>query len=524
MAEELGCLQLADIGLAPRAILLVPRMVISRPLRRSGAAGQFAGCVADTLKGALERARRPWESHSADDPLLFEDEADAAAALIGSWLRGSSERHWWSIVTAGLEPPEWWRRHIIREAFLLPRVLARLADRAIALDWIARLDPIEVESAIATLARGYGLPRPPSARTRRSVPDAAGGSMIERIVSMVPEVADPGLPPRIRLRVAMALLAHRRTAFLSTPAAHRALAVLAETDSAPTAARAVAPIVSAADLSGSPRTGAAGAALSRTNPRAARRYPAPRAAPSAAPVLSVALQPVEPAETPTLACAATPFVTEFAGLLFLLNAFIALEIYGDFTRPDRTICGLSPFALIARLGSHWFGRRFRDDPLHALLLDLAGDDLVLAAPQWAVQQSWLEPWPKPRSLWVGRERPRRYVWHPAGFPVAELRRASARSSRRLKAKDRLARLPRSPAHRWIACLGLYLRARLARTLGRPDAIDFLCHLLATVEFDDERVTARFALADHPLAIRLAGLDRNPGWVPAAGRIVEFAFE
>jgi hypothetical protein len=33
-----------------------------------------------------------------------------------------------------------------------------------------------------------------------------------------------------------------------------------------------------------------------------------------------------------------------------------------------------------------------------------------------------------------------------------------------------------------------------------------------------------SLAELPVEVRLAGLDRDPGWVPAAGRDVRYRFE
>jgi hypothetical protein len=33
-----------------------------------------------------------------------------------------------------------------------------------------------------------------------------------------------------------------------------------------------------------------------------------------------------------------------------------------------------------------------------------------------------------------------------------------------------------------------------------------------------------SLDELPISIRVSGLDRNPGWVPAAGRFVAFHFE
>jgi hypothetical protein len=115
----------------------------------------------------------------------------------------------------------------------------------------------------------------------------------------------------------------------------------------------------------------------------------------------------------------------------------------------------------------------------------------------------------------------------------ELRRTDARVVRlaardfgfsQLKCGARLPHLSREPRGRWVSCLSLYLRARLLVALRQPDAVPLLCRQRARIEADGDRLTATFALADHLLALRLAGLDRNPGWVPAAGRIVEFAFE
>jgi hypothetical protein len=39
-----------------------------------------------------------------------------------------------------------------------------------------------------------------------------------------------------------------------------------------------------------------------------------------------------------------------------------------------------------------------------------------------------------------------------------------------------------------------------------------------------RVDVVFELKRLPLEVRMAGLDRDPGWVPAAGRFVAFHFE
>jgi hypothetical protein len=84
-------------------------------------------------------------------------------------------------------------------------------------------------------------------------------------------------------------------------------------------------------------------------------------------------------------------------------------------------------------------------------------------------------------------------------------------------------LPSAQAARWLACLALYLDARIQRATDDPAlglsslAIPGQCRLGA------ERIDVDLALADLPLPLRLAGLDRDPGWLPAEGRAIAFHF-
>jgi acetyl/propionyl-CoA carboxylase alpha subunit len=61
-------------------------------------------------------------------------------------------------------------------------------------------------------------------------------------------------------------------------------------------------------------------------------------------------------------------------------------------------------------------------------------------------------------------------------------------------------------------------------LGRDDATEFVFRIPARVALTATRVDVFYSLNRHPIEIRLAGLDRDPGWVPAAGRFVAFHFE
>jgi hypothetical protein len=85
--------------------------------------------------------------------------------------------------------------------------------------------------------------------------------------------------------------------------------------------------------------------------------------------------------------------TNFGGLFFLLNAFLALKLYGDFTRPGDGLKGLSPFELMHLLGTRWFGAAFKADPIAPLLIALAGLEpgerpgRLFEPPRWTVPGS-----------------------------------------------------------------------------------------------------------------------------------------
>jgi hypothetical protein len=49
-------------------------------------------------------------------------------------------------------------------------------------------------------------------------------------------------------------------------------------------------------------------------------------------------------------------------------------------------------------------------------------------------------------------------------------------------------------------------------------------LPARLQDSGERIDLHFALAALPLPLRLAGLDRDPGWIAAAGADLRFHFD
>jgi hypothetical protein len=217
------------------------------------------------------------------------------------------------------------------------------------------------------------------------------------------------------------------------------------------------------------------------------------------------------------------FDTEFGGLFFVVNAFLAMGLYPDFTRPLDPALPLPPLALADRLGLHWFGARYRRDALHRWIAR-RGPQVPLPR-SWRVEPEWLTPFS------TGRARhDRSTLWHSAGFPLAN--RCASAPARRLArtlgvrlasgAPGRSgARAGRDPD--WLACLALFLAARFRRAAPDDALTPAAFAIPARTVIDEARLDLHFALAALPIALRLAGLDRDPGWLPSEGRDLRFHF-
>ena len=145
-----------------------------------------------------------------------------------------------------------------------------------------------------------------------------------------------------------------------------------------------------------------------------------------------------------------------------INVALSFGLYGDFTQPADRGLDLSIWNFLTIAGRRLTPPRFHDDPVWTLLAQLAGD---------CADQNQPAPWMR----WL------------------------------------------------IPCI----RARLARGVhraGRRQAGALLCVHRATVLTSATHVDVMFSLADLPIAIRLSGLDRDPGWIPAADRVIAFHYD
>lgn len=245
--------------------------------------------------------------------------------------------------------------------------------------------------------------------------------------------------------------------------------------------------------------------------------------------------------------------TKLGGIFYLINLALFLELYGDFTSPAAPGIPLNLWDFLALAGAELAGESFHPDPLRTLLAQLAGRGETEAPgagfvppDEWRVPSTWLQPFAAHAKLtWTARAK-RLRVHHPEGFLLLDLplKRTDARAHlareieayrdhlsfelRHKRTSERAQDVKEADAlKRWGARLMAYARARLRRALGL-ESVDHLskvlCEQPARVLASATRVDVFFSLAALPIEVRQSGIDRDPGWVPAAGRFIAFHYE
>lgn len=189
----------------------------------------------------------------------------------------------------------------------------------------------------------------------------------------------------------------------------------------------------------------------------------------------------------------------YGRLLFLVNVLIDDGLYPDFTRPGERGFPVPIWRLLALLGSALTGPALRNDALWGLL-DRLADELPIGD-DCAFDRVW--PIPIAPSCRHYRPPSEAHPW-------------------------RLRRAPRHGFARWLARYQLSLRARLARALAVTPALVGSAFVQregqSLLWVSAAEIVVVQALDEHPVEWRLAGLDRDPGYLPSAGRKLRFVFE
>ena len=571
-ARELGRVSLRPESMPARAVLVLRHLDDPLPgVLGTAASPTWERAARSALDARLREAARPSAGPvpAGAIAVLFEDRSQLLAALAADWMAGSLGNHWWwrefvrSRVASDAVIQAW-----MRDARATPAALGLLADRGGAAAFARALPPSAVSSLTVAVLRAWGAPQPAvtAAEGMTGTAAAAGAGPPAPLVpwaSGAAEAADAGLTRAARLLLGVGLSLARAPATASRavfwtsvrawleapadapvrpgpapdgharrPAGHR-VATLRDAAGGAAGQQAAAaagarpgaagrrleparrpgslsppgpagdqdggnPVQPARGITGSlPRATPPGSAPGRYPPdRSAKgpdrpRIPAGRAddrpagqprrvavagvtgpPPDAGPALTADGEQAHPVT------AAWRVDTAFAGLFFLLNVALNAGLYGDFTRPATPGIPVSPWHLVALLGEQLLYPGAKragpndEDPVWALLARLAG---------------------------------------PAEPAIAG-RRPSSAAPRALR--------------RWVRRLAGRLRPELSLALGcTPDAVgDVLLRHPGRVEATATHVDVMLSLAGLPIEVRLAGLDRDPGWIPAAGRTVAFHFD
>ncbi len=189
----------------------------------------------------------------------------------------------------------------------------------------------------------------------------------------------------------------------------------------------------------------------------------------------------------------------YGGAFFLVNVLLGDGLYPDFTRPLDPGFPVPLWRLLALLSGRLAGKAVQADPLWNLL-----DRLASGWP--AREEDSLEPWPVPKLTRTHHHQP-----SPCRHP-SQPRRPRTRPD-----PDRLAH--------WLWRYAASVRGRFAQAFDLPAiaAGRFVIARPARIFASAGEIVVVHALDRHPVEIRLAGLDRDPGFLPSVGQQLSFVF-
>ena len=196
---------------------------------------------------------------------------------------------------------------------------------------------------------------------------------------------------------------------------------------------------------------------------------------------------------------------------------------------------------VALLGLAFLGEKIKNDAVWQLLKHLAGRETDedfgkgFAAPdEWRIPAEWLETFQTNEKWLWSTDGKRLVVRHPADFSVIDIRLRDDLKSR-LKDELKIYRKDSSEIIKgefkdfpetFLGNLTEYAGERLRQALNlqtREQIAEILFERSATATVTPTHLDVTFRLADLPFAVRLSGLDRDAGWIPAAGKFVKFHF-
>ncbi len=456
----------------------------------------------------VSSAARPAHGFVADsvESVVFYDYAELLACWTADWCSGvAMTRWWWQALIKRGDLSRLIRQLWNEKVEYVPAALEYVVRKGVLVEFVSQLSDVEVREIVQRVLLTFGVTQ----ITRIESADffSVGEALhVEHVAevrsempwrSVVPESNTPLLRPVQQFFVGIVLMVHRAPSRVRTVSFAREVERwvqehVVEVPHTQTIVTEEKRGTESVELTETPiRVKPIGSppVIQRSNPVAEESVPSVAKKPEqikianavfryeeeppVTPVVVTSVAQIEPIieETslpepivPTIApepLDAVAIETELGGLFYLINLAIFLEIYSDFTSPvEQFHDDLSIWDFVAIVGKE-IDQESNDDPIWELLKQFAGRD----------------------------------------------------------DKDELI----TPS--WLTDLLPHIRARLHLALGLDDDLaEILLHHYARITITPTHLDVFFSLADHPIEIRLSGLDRNPGWVPAAGRFIAFHYD
>jgi hypothetical protein len=488
VAALLNAADLRPRALPPSSILVVRRIGPGLPpLRVDGHSvrppADWQEAVLDALDRLARLAQRPAGGPVAEraESVLFLDRAELLACLAADWVDGTLASRWWwpnlfpradlhaAAVRSWLESPEY-----------APAAIERLAWTGHAAAFVRKLPGRALPVMARDVARAFGLRDLERAIeivfARAAIPEnAIEGEPPSRQAGLpiavappwapwVPEARNAALTTGQRAFLGIALAFQRAPQAVRDRAFAMQMKIWAQGSAAIEAGGLPKP---GGDLPDPvPMAGERAPSVAAASPPEEAPIPAGESAPLAGEAPPVPQPVVEMATAAEFCVERTPFdwveiETSLGGLFYLINLGIYLGYYGDFSTPEEPGIDLPIWDFVTLVGRRLLEEPCAEDPVWGILARLVGQALPPANPEF------LEP------HWDGLEE--------------AMQRVTA----------------------WLAA-------------GKLEGL-VVMHS-ARVRLTGTHLDIFLTLEELPVEIRIARLDRDPGWVPAAGRYIAFHFQ
>jgi hypothetical protein len=451
----------------------------------------------------VSSAARPAHGFVADsaESVVFYDYAELLACLTADWCSGVAMTRWWWQALLKRGDLSWLVRQFWREKIeYVPAALEHVVRKGVLVEFVSRLSDVEVREIVQRVIHTFSLTRIARIKATDFFLVDEAPLLIEKThvqtpmpwIDVVPESNTPQLRPVQQLFVGIVLMVHRAPSRVRSVSFAREIEHWIEEHvvEAPRAQTIIVEEIHEPEFIEPVET----QAPIRVNP-----IPGPPEIPQPAPPPAGSVSSAVNKPEPIKIANAIFRYEEPPEVLPVTSVTHTEQIVEETTPPeliDSEPSPLDPATIETNLGGLFYLINL------AIFLEIYSD---FTSP--------VEQFHDDLSIWdfvtiVGKE-----LDQETDDPIWELLRNLA---------DREDELITPP---WLTDLLPHIHARLHLALGIDDDLaEILLHHEAKITITPTHAHVFFSLADHPIEIRLSGLDRNPGWVPAAGRFIAFHYD